>query len=107
MFSRDSDDLCCLVLLELDLASDCLAVAELQHCQNNLVLDLRFGSPCGTWLRRASGGLSPGWEPGSQRPLVLLIQLAFVVLLELVLFGQVVETIVRHKFSVPRAECED
>ena len=37
---------------------------------------------------------------------MLLVQFAFVILLELVLLGQIVETFVRHKYLIPGAECK-
>ena len=40
----------------------------------------------------------------SESPLILLVQFAFVVLLELVLLGQIVEAFVRHKCEMPRAK---
>lgn len=37
---------------------------------------------------------------------MLLVQFAFVVLLELALLGRIRETIVRHKCLIPGAECK-
>ena len=50
--------------------------------------------------------MSPGWEPFSKGPLMLLVQFALVVLLELVHLGQIVKTVVRHKCLTPGAECK-
>lgn len=48
--------------------------------------------------------MTPGWEPFSESPLMLLIQFAFVILLELVLLDQIVESVVRHECLIPGAE---
>lgn len=49
--------------------------------------------------------MSPGWEPFSKGPLMLLVQFAFVILFELMLLGEIVDAVVRHKCLIPGIWC--